>query len=56
MLVVGLVTGIMGNGWNEFLGGALWCLGQTLPFVFAWIYKRIYGADEWLKSETFLGV
>lgn len=55
MLVIGAGIGFKGGGWNDFFGGVLWCLGQTLPFVFAWIYRKLYGADEWVRSETFLG-
>ena len=56
MLVLGFIAGVMGDGWNDFLGGALWCLGQIAPIFFSWLYRKIYGADEWLKSETFFGV
>ena len=56
MLIVGFVIAMMGGGWDECLGGALWCIGQVVPVLLSWGYKKAYGSDDWFKSETFFGI
>lgn len=56
MVVAGFFTGLMSGEYGEFWGGVAWCFGHFAFLPFTWLYRNIYGNDEWYKSETLFGI
>jgi len=55
-LVIGFFIGFYGGGWHDFFIGLYWCAAHVMCLPFVGLYKLLYGADEWYKSETFFGI
>jgi hypothetical protein len=52
-LIIGFAIGYLGGGWYDFLVGLFWCLAHFVSFPFSWLYKSVYGVDDWYESEVF---
>lgn len=56
MLIIGFFTGLQSGVWDEFYFGVFFVFCHLISLPFSFTYKKIYGSDEWFKSETFFGI